>query len=35
MYDLGIAVDLRWVASHSGVEGSERVNELVKRFRRA
>jgi hypothetical protein len=35
MYDLGITMELRWVPSHSGVEGNERVDELVKRFRRS
>ncbi|KAF2124483.1 hypothetical protein P153DRAFT_411527 [Dothidotthia symphoricarpi CBS 119687] len=35
MYDLGIAVELRWVPSHSGVEGNERVDELAKQLRRS
>ncbi|KAF2490254.1 hypothetical protein BU16DRAFT_147712 [Lophium mytilinum] len=35
LYDVGITVELRWVPAHSSVEGNERVDELVKRFRRA
>jgi ribonuclease HI len=35
MYDHGIAVELRWVPAHSGIEGNERVDELVKWHRRS
>ena len=35
MYDVGIAVELRWVPSHFRVEGNERVDELAKRLRRS
>ena len=34
-YDLGITVELRWVPSHSSVEGNERVDELAKQIRRS
>jgi hypothetical protein len=35
MYDQGIVVEFRWVPAHSGVEGNERVDELVKRLRKS
>jgi hypothetical protein len=34
LYDLGIAVELRWVPAHSSIEGNERVDRLAKRCRR-
>ncbi|KAL9621677.1 MAG: hypothetical protein Q9160_003930 [Pyrenula sp. 1 TL-2023] len=35
LYDLGITTELRWVPSHSSVEGNERVDELAKQVRRS
>ena len=34
LYDLGITAELRWVPSHSSVEGNERVDKLAVRLRR-
>ena len=35
LYDLGITVKLRWVPSHSSLEGNERVDALAKQVRRS
>jgi ribonuclease HI len=35
LHDLGIDVELRWVPAHSKIEGNERVDGLVRQYRKA